>query len=158
MKYFVVTSTDANVYFEEFETLKEANLHAWSEFDRQRFNYPYRFRRDYHHIFVATPAGDDDLDIEDNYFDSKTFYLPREESSYNNLRYKVPETVNEYENLDFDVDKGKFSFSVPWNLIRDHYIEEYDTFDVIGEQIIHTFYKYAVQEKIDEVLSFYELD
>ena len=156
MKYLVVTDTGQDVYFDGFDALIEANEHAWYTYDRYQKLPRHCSEREYH-IFVATPAEFDDLDMEDNYFDSETFYLPKVESSYMKLSYKVHGSINEHDNLDFFVDNGKLSFTVPWNLIKDHYIEEIDSFDEVGTEIIFDYYEGAVQEKREEILAFYEM-
>ena len=157
MKYLVVEDTGGDIFFEKFETLSEANVHAWFTYDRNQ-KLPRHCSEKKYHAFVATPAEFDDLDSEDNYFDSKTFYLPKEERDFDALWYEVEETLLDNENLDFVLDGGKFTFSVPWNLIEKHYDEELEEFDDVGGSIIFDHYKDAVQKKRDEILAFYEMD
>ena len=156
MRYVVFENTGVVVFIEEFETLGGANNYAWGLYRRNRFDPSYRFNKNLH-VFVAMSVDGDGLVFEDNYFDSKTFYMPIEERCFDDLWYEVQETVRDNDNLDFVLDEGRFIFSVPWYVIEEYYIEERDEFDKIGSQIIYAFYKKAVREKIDEVLSFYEL-
>ena len=158
MKYLVVEDTGGDVFFEKFETLSEANGHAWFTHELNQQLPRYSSKRKYH-IFVATPVEDcDDLDVRDDYFDSETFYIPKEERDFDALWCKVTDAINDNENLDFVLDDGKFVFSVPWDLIEDHYIEELDEFDDVGGEIIFDYYKYAVRERRDEILAFFEMD
>ena len=158
MKYLVVEDTGGDIYFEKFETLREANHRAWYT-HKSNQKLPKHCARRKYHIFVATMAGDDDMDMEDSYFDSKTFYLPEEEIDFDALWHEVTDTIGDNNgDLDFVLENGKFVFSVPWNLIEEHFIEEFDEFDEAGGEIIFKYYKDAVQEKRDEILAFYELD
>lgn len=157
MKYLVVVDAGTNVYIDEFKTLMEANGEAYYLYNRFQKLPWYSPERKYH-IFVATHAEFGGFDIEDNYFDSKTFYLPEEEDCFDNLWAEVHDMIEANDDLGFIVGKDKFIFSVPLALIENHHDEETGEFDEVGGEIIFDFYKAAVREAIKDTLAFYELD
>lgn len=158
MKYLVVEDTGSDIYFEEFETLSEANGHAWYT-HKSNQTLPRHCRERKYHVFVANIVNEyGDMDTEDNYFDSKTFYLPEEEDCFGNLWAEVHDMIEADDDLGFIVGKDKFIFSVPLALIENHHDEETGEFDEVGGEIIFDFYREAVRGAIKDTLAFYELD
>ena len=157
MKYLVVDDTGQDVFIEEFETLSEANLHAWHTFKRYK-SYASYSSESKRHIYVATPAEFGDMDIEDNYFDSKTFCLPQEETCFDNLWAEVHDIIEVHDVLGFIVGKDNFIFSVPLPLVENHHDEETGEFDEVGGEIIFDFYREAVREAIKDTLEFFGID
>lgn len=157
MKYLAIIDAGTSILTDEFESLREANGEAFYVYSRYQKLPWYSPERKWH-VYVARPTDGDDLDTEDNYFDSKTFYLPEEEDCFGNLWAEVHDMIEADDDLGFIVGKDKFIFSVPLGLIENHHDEETGEFDEVGGEIIFDFYREALREAIKDTLAFYELD